>query len=89
MVYFVITIFDYYTVLFYNSDGYDMTSAIAMNVSSPRKSILLDLYDKREFVFQEESMAALRSGDWKIIDGTVRDPHWYYESKVTSRLVYL
>lgn len=38
------------------------------------------MYDKGELFDPSEHLAALRRGKWKLIDGIVRDPHWYTES---------
>lgn len=47
--------------------------------TSPRNSVLLEYYDSTESVFNQ-TLAAHRVGDYKLILGTVRDENYYFES---------
>lgn len=61
-------------------DGYNMVNSIKNNISTPRIEMLLEMYDSDDFIFHSEYVYAYRIGDMKLIEGIVRDPHWYYES---------
>eukprot|EP00602_Paraphysomonas_sp_CaronLab_P008113 CAMPEP_0185030054 /NCGR_PEP_ID=MMETSP1103-20130426/16788_1 /TAXON_ID=36769 /ORGANISM="Paraphysomonas bandaiensis, Strain Caron Lab Isolate" /LENGTH=625 /DNA_ID=CAMNT_0027565023 /DNA_START=171 /DNA_END=2048 /DNA_ORIENTATION=- len=66
-----------------NLDGFDMGNALRSGThDSPRKEMLLELYNADEFVFRNESMKSYRIGDLKLVEGIVRDPHMHYESVV-------
>ncbi len=52
---------------------------VGSTTASPRKEILLEMYYKQDFIFGE-SLVALRSGDFKLISGIVRDTNYYFES---------
>ncbi len=64
-------------------DGIDLSSALkdSSNVDiSPRNEVLLEMYYPKEFIFSE-GLVAYRIGDYKLIKGVVRDPHYYRESE--------
>lgn len=67
-----------------NLDGYDFSQYFLSNTinKSPRNEVLLELYNKGECIFQNESMHSYLVGDIKLIDGIIRDPHFHYESKI-------
>lgn len=46
---------------------------------SARSEVLYELYLQEEFLFRE-ALSAYRIGSYKLIDGPVRDPHYYFES---------
>lgn len=62
-----------------NIDGLDQSESMKQNLSSPRTEIVFDLIDPEDSFFSE-GMISFRYGDIKIIDGLVRDTHWYSES---------
>jgi len=62
-------------------DGFDLSSALKQDVSSPRKNVLLEMYygSLGEFLFPED-VAAYRKGKYKLIEAKgLRDTHWYKE----------
>ena len=64
-------------------DGYDFGPYFrTFTQESPRSEVLLELYNKGECIFQNESMHSYLIGDMKLIEGIVRDPHHHYESHV-------
>lgn len=64
-------------------DGYDFGPYFrSSTTSSPRSEVLLELYNKNECIFKNESMHSYLLGDMKLIDGIVRDPHYHYESSI-------
>lgn len=76
-------------------DGKDFSSAfqtltVSENASSapvtyePRDEVLLELYLSSEFIFGE-TLAAYRVGDFKLIEGIVRDENYYYEATTTGK----
>lgn len=46
---------------------------------SPRNELLYDLYEDEDFLFNEHA-TVYRVGRYKLVNGTVRDMHYYYES---------
>jgi arylsulfatase A-like enzyme len=79
-------------------DGLDFSSAFrelstSMSLNSdqevvtysPRSEMLLELYSNAQFVFHEE-LSAYRIGDYKLIEGIVRDENYYYEAVGADRL---
>jgi arylsulfatase A-like enzyme len=65
-------------------DGIDMSKALQSfransTDESPRNEILYDMYYPEEFIFNE-GLVAYRIGDYKLIDGIVRDSDYYFES---------
>lgn len=69
------------SVLSLGLDGFDQSEALMYDLNSPRTEIVFDLIDPEDSFFSE-GMISFRSGDIKIIDGLVRDKHWYHESTV-------
>jgi arylsulfatase A-like enzyme len=61
-------------------DGKDLSSALRTNAASPRTEMLVELYVPGEFQFPDEDMISYRKGNFKLISGDIRDPHWYFES---------
>lgn len=59
-------------------DGIDQSKAFRNNLISPRTEMIYDLIDTEDSFFSE-GMISFRMGDIKIIDGMVRDKHWYTE----------
>jgi len=51
-------------------------------LGGPRQEILLDMYygSRGEYIFPDEDMTVFRRAHYKLIEGHVRDPHWYSES---------
>lgn len=45
----------------------------------PRREVLLEMYSTQQFVFSE-GLNAYRLGDFKLIEGIVRDENYYYEA---------
>ena len=60
-------------------DGLDQSVAIRDNLISPRTEVVFDLIAPEDSFFSE-GMISFRRGDIKIIDGLVRDKHWYSEA---------
>merc|ERR1719186_875416 len=58
-------------------DGLDQTEALRDNVEV-RTEVLLELFTDKESHDGSES-AAYRKGKYKLIQGNIRDPHWYSE----------
>lgn len=55
-----------------------MATATAISYA-PRREVLLEMYSTQQFVFNE-GLNAFRLGDFKLIEGIVRDENYYYES---------
>ena len=51
---------------------------------SVRSEVLYELYVEEEFLFRE-ALSAYRIGHMKLVEGPVRDPHYYFESS-TNRV---
>lgn len=51
----------------------------------PRAEVLLELYSNKQFVFGE-TLQAYRIGDYKLIEGIVRDENYYYEALSQDRM---
>jgi hypothetical protein len=67
-------------------DGFDFGPSLrSMTNTGPRKEVLLELYNKGECIFKNESMHSYLMGDMKLIEGIVRDPFHHYES-TTDRM---
>ena len=49
------------------------------NAVSPRSGFLVEMYFANESVF-DQSLVSYRLGDYKLIQGSVRDSNYYYES---------
>lgn len=64
-------------------DGIDQSDALKYNLKSPRTDMVYDLIDPLDSFFSE-GMISFRHGDIKIIDGLVRDKHWYKEPRGNS-----
>ena len=67
-------------------DGLDLAGAIRTLSPSPRQELLHEVQraSHNEFPFRGEDVVVMRSGKWKLVDGVVRDPHWYRESTPPS-----
>jgi hypothetical protein len=66
-----------------NLDGYNFAPYFrSLTQMSPRSEVLLELYNKGECIFKNESMHSYLVGDMKLIEGIVRDPHHHYESRI-------
>lgn len=52
--------------------------------ASPRNGVLLEMYFANESVFNQ-TLVAYRLGDYKLIQGSIRDTNYYYESS-TNRI---
>ena len=58
-------------------DGIDQSGALKNNVEV-RNEIMLELFTEKES-HDESYSAAFRRGKYKLIEGHLRDPHWYKE----------
>ena len=61
--------------------GFDAADDALMHhtAASPRNGFLVEMYYANESVFNQ-TLVAYRLGDYKLIQGTVRDLNYYYES---------
>lgn len=65
-------------------DGINMRPALLnRDRSGHRHETLLDMYYANDFIFKE-NLVSYVVDDMKIIEGFVRDPHWYSESSVDA-----
>ena len=58
-------------------DGKDQSDALLKN-KEVREDVLLELFTENESHDRSFS-AAYRKGKYKLIQGNIKDPHWYYE----------
>jgi hypothetical protein len=63
-----------------NLDGFDQSEALATGRKGVRNEVVVELISREEGIF-DDGMIAFRHGDLKIVDGLVRDKHWYFEPR--------
>ena len=62
-------------------DGFDFGPALRSGTNdSPRNEVFVEMYNRGEFIFQEESLRSYIVGDMKLIEGDVLDPTRYFEA---------
>lgn len=61
-------------------DGMDQSKVLASGGEGIRNEVIMELISSEEGIF-EDGMIAFRRGDLKIVDGLVREKHWYSEPR--------